>query len=63
MGFDYMLQRSYVLTRRYDRAIEKTEHVAGTPSAVSADNLNVDPLYDPLRDRPRFRVLLTRSAR
>ena len=40
----------------YDSAIERLEYLASIPSYISKSLLAADPLYDPLRDHPRFQA-------
>jgi len=52
------LARIYVLTGDYDAAIDRLEQVLSVPSIISVPLLRFDPLWDPLRDHPRFQRLL-----
>jgi serine/threonine-protein kinase len=42
----------------HDRAIDILEQELPTPSWLSVPMLEVDPIWDPLRDHPRFQALL-----
>jgi serine/threonine-protein kinase len=44
----------------YDAAIGQLELLLSIPSEISIPLLRVDPLWDPLRDHPRFQELLER---
>jgi serine/threonine-protein kinase len=43
-----------------EAAIDELERLLGQPSWLSVRKLRLEPLYDPLRDHPRFRALLAR---
>ncbi len=44
----------------HDRAIDLIERLLSMPSEISVPFLRGHPLYDPLRDQPRFKALLKR---
>ena len=52
------LARIYVLTGDYDAAIDPLEHALSVPSIISVPLLRFDPLWDPLRDHPRFQRII-----
>jgi serine/threonine-protein kinase len=52
------LAEIYVRVGEYEAAIDQLEYLLSVPSLISIPLLRVDPLYDPLRDHPRFRALL-----
>lgn len=56
------LMEIYVLTGYYDQALDKIEHLLSVPSWLSVGKLIIDPIYDNLRDLPRFQKIVN-SAR
>ena len=52
------LAQIYIMVGEYDSAIEQLAYLLTIPSYVSAALLAADPLYDPLREHPRFQTLL-----
>jgi TolB-like protein/Flp pilus assembly protein TadD len=54
------LAEVYVMVERYEPAIDQLEVLLSIPSLMSVGMLRVDPLWDPLRDHPRFQALLER---
>jgi TolB-like protein/Tfp pilus assembly protein PilF len=48
----------YIRTGDHDQAIEHLETMLSIPGEWTVAWLRLDPFYDPLRDRPRFRALL-----
>ncbi len=53
------LARIYVLIGDYEAAIDELEYLLSIPaSPVRAPLLRIDPIWDPLRDHPRFQKLL-----
>jgi Tfp pilus assembly protein PilF len=52
------LAEIYTMVGEYDAAIDQFELLLSIPSPLSVQLLRVDPLWDPLRDHPRFQKLL-----
>jgi serine/threonine-protein kinase len=52
------LARTYVMVGESDAAIDQIEAVLAAPGELSVPLLRIDPIYDPLRDHPRFQALL-----
>ena len=52
------LARIYTMVGEYDRAIDRLEYLLSIPIDLSAPILEIDPIWDPLRDNPRFEALL-----
>ncbi|MHC4508851.1 MAG: protein kinase domain-containing protein [Planctomycetota bacterium] len=52
------LARIYVMVGEYDDAISQLDLLAHYPRGMSIAHLRLDPVWDPLRDHPRFQGLL-----
>ncbi len=55
---NWFLVRTYVLAGRPDAAIAHMEEMLSRPSFLGLGDLKLDPLYDGLRDDPRFQALI-----
>jgi len=56
------LMNIYVLTGNTDLALDKMENLLSIPSDLHAGRIMIDPIYDKLRNLPRFRQIIN-SAR
>ncbi len=54
------LAEIYVMVGDYDAALEQIERALSIPSLLSVPLLRIDPLWDPLRNNPRFQALLAK---
>ena len=55
-----VLSEVYVTVGEHDAALERLEWLMSHPSFLSVGLLKADPLYDPLRNDPRFQALLAK---
>jgi serine/threonine-protein kinase len=53
-----VLAEVYVLVGDYDAALEQLEHVMSLPLVLSPRVIELDPLWEPLRNDPRLQALL-----
>ena len=53
------LAHIYILVGEYDRAIDQLEYLLSIPGKVSIWQLKLAPIYDPLREHPRFQALVS----
>jgi TolB-like protein/Flp pilus assembly protein TadD len=58
VGPVWFLAMVYTMVGEHDAAIDQLEYLLSIPSWWSAWNLRLNPGWDPLRDHPRFQVLL-----
>jgi serine/threonine protein kinase/tetratricopeptide (TPR) repeat protein len=52
------LAEIYTIVGEYEAAIDQLEVLLSTPCEFSAQEIRLDPIWDPLRDHPRFKRLL-----
>jgi TolB-like protein len=57
------LMEIYILTSSYDLALDKIEYLLKIPSWLSIGDLMINPLYDDLRDLPRFQEIINVAQR
>jgi serine/threonine-protein kinase len=55
------LAEVYVMVGEHDAAIDQLEYLLSIPGWLTIPWLQVDPIWDPLRDHPRFQALLERA--
>lgn len=53
----------YILTNNYDLALDKMEFLLSTPSWLGIGHLNINPLYDKLRNMPGFQKIVSSGFR
>jgi hypothetical protein len=58
----HQLARIYILTGKYDQAVEALEPLLKLPYFLSPGWLRIDPAFDPLRENPRFRKVVESVA-
>jgi TolB-like protein/Flp pilus assembly protein TadD len=56
------LAEIYTTVGEYDAALEEIEYLFSVPSYMSVPLLRLDPIWDPLRDHPRYQDLLEKYA-
>jgi tetratricopeptide (TPR) repeat protein len=52
------LARVYVMVGEYDAALDQLEYLLSIPGPLSIPLLQLDPMWDPLRDHSRFQKLM-----
>jgi serine/threonine-protein kinase len=52
------LAEIYVMVGEHEAALDQLEYLLSIPCPISPPLLRADPLWDPLRDNPRFQALL-----
>ena len=52
------LARIYTMVGEYNLAIEQVEYLLSIPGEMSIPLLRLDPVWEPLRDHPRFKKLI-----
>ena len=59
-GPEYLINLAeiYTIVGDYEAAIEKLEHLFDIPAGIHFGELKINPVWDPLRDHPRFQKLL-----
>jgi hypothetical protein len=55
------LARVYTWTGEKDLAVDTLDKIMALPGYVTAGYLQVDPVWQPLRDEPRFKALLEKT--
>jgi TolB-like protein/Flp pilus assembly protein TadD len=61
--FTIALAQIYTWTGDKDQALQLIEKSLTTPNGLTAPILKLDPVWDPLRDDPRFQALISRYAK
>ena len=54
----HRLAEIYAIVGEHEAAIDQLEILLAVPSRVSGHSLRLDPMWDPLRDNPRFQKLM-----
>ena len=63
MDFEVGLATVYAWIGERDKAIEQLAFLIKSPGSPSCGNLRLDPVWDPLREDPRFEKLIAEAAR
>jgi len=53
-----VLAQIYAWTGEHDRAFELLDHLLQVPSSLTVPVLKLDPVWDALRNDPRFQALI-----
>ena len=56
--FHFNLARAYAWAGETDAALKQIEHLLNIPFSYKANNFRLDPVWDPIRNDPRFQKLL-----
>lgn len=55
------LAKIYILSGKNELAIDKLEYFLSIPGYLTIWNLRLNPVFDPLRDNPRFQKLINKK--
>jgi len=58
-----VMAQIYTMVGEYDKALDELDYLMSIPSLCSPAYLNVDPIFTPLQDLPRFRELVAKYDR
>lgn len=53
---------TYARAGQLDKAMDELEFALSIPNFVSIPWIRVDPLFDPLREHPRFKALIAQES-
>ena len=57
------MARAAVMAGRFETALDHIDQLLAMRCRFSVRSLELDPIWDPLRDQPRYRTLVERGAR
>ena len=57
-GYVQSLAEIYAIVGEYEAAIDQLKILFSVPTTISGHALRLDPIWDPMRDNPRFKRLL-----
>ena len=55
-----VMAQIYTIVGEYELAIDELEYLLSIPAWCSAEYLEADPIFAPLRDNPRFIALIAK---
>jgi tetratricopeptide (TPR) repeat protein len=59
----YDLALIYTLVGEYDRALDVAERLLSMPALFSVHTVRLDPMFDPLRDHPRYAKIIEKYSK
>jgi hypothetical protein len=51
-----------MLLKKYDEALDRLDRIAARSGYITAQNLNTYPMWDPVRDHPKFQAIVNNPA-
>jgi serine/threonine-protein kinase len=58
-----LLAQIYAQTGEAEQALQLLDHSLNTPNGITVPILKLDPVWDPLRNDPRFQALVDKYGR
>lgn len=58
LSSEWTLAQVYAITGRHDEALRQLAGLLENPTAFAIGNLRLDPIWDPIRDDPRFQAII-----